>query len=107
VRRLQQIAQHKAETASLQRLRQPAAVKAVQDKATTAVMVVPVAEQVVEQAHLAERLRLLQRKATTAAIIRPATLQALAAAAAAVLERSVVMEAETIQTEFQVQAVQD
>jgi hypothetical protein len=63
---LQQIAQHKAEIAFLQASRQPAAVKAVQDKATTAVTVALVAVQVVERLQVAERLRLLQRKATTA-----------------------------------------
>jgi hypothetical protein len=107
VRRLQQIAQHKAETAFLQALRQPAAAKAVQDKVAQVALVVPVVVQVVEQAHLAERLRLLQRKATTAATIQRETLQALAVAAAVVLVLSVVMEAETILTAYQAQAVQD
>jgi uncharacterized membrane protein YbjE (DUF340 family) len=106
-RDLQQIARHRAETAFLQALRQPAVVKAVQDKVTPVVVVVLVVVQVVEQVQPEERLRLHRRKATTAAIIQRETLQALAVAAVVVLARLVEMEAETIQTEFQVQAVQD
>jgi hypothetical protein len=104
---LQQIVQHKAVTAYFQQSRQPEAVKAVQDKETLAGLVGLVVVQVVEQVQPEERLRLHRRKATTAAIIQREMPQVQAVEAEGVLVLSVVMEAETILTAYQAQAVQD
>jgi hypothetical protein len=106
VQRLQQIALHKVEILYFQVLRQPAVVKAVRETQVLVVVVVLAAVQVVEQAHLVERLRLHLLRETMAVIIQQEMLHHRAVVVVAEPVLLVVMEAETIQMVFQVQAVQ-
>ena len=106
VQRLQQTARRKEATAYSAALQAQVAVKAVPEMETQEVQVVRAEVQVVEQAHLVERLRLHRRKATTAEIIQQEMLQVRAVVVAVVLVLSVVMEAAAILTAYQAQVVQ-